>query len=102
MSTEANAPKSLRDNAEATNAGIAVKQEALENRAAREQAMKGVLPHGGPVQGKLLEAGKIQRRRGYLVGKVAKADGGDAEDGSEAEHGRRQRVVRSRVRDQDL
>jgi hypothetical protein len=58
--------------------------------------LKGVLRQGDPAQGKLLDAGKIQRRR-RLGGKVAVADTGDAEGGREAERGRRQRVRQRRV-----
>ena len=42
-STEANAPQSWRANAQAANAGIALQQEDLQNVAAREQAVNGVL-----------------------------------------------------------
>lgn len=68
---------------EAANADVPFQPEALQNRATRQQAVKGGLRHGGSVQSKVLEAGKVQRQR-HLIGEVAAAKLGYAEGGREA------------------
>lgn len=79
-----------------------VQQQALEDRAASEQAVEGVFPHGNGSHGELLKAREVKRRWRAVHKEPAIAEAGRAQGRREAENGQRHRSIVPREPEVDL
>lgn len=79
-----------------------VQQQALEDRAASEQAVEGALPYGNGSHGELLKAREVKRRLRVVHKEPATAESGHAQGGREAENGQRHRSIVPREPEVDL